>query len=78
LSVGTRRQFYWPEPGARRSDEDAFDVAGSDLRRIPSTFCLCLVEPRRVCYLDLNQRPFLRARFLRSQDGRWVVEELNP
>lgn len=78
LSDKTKQQFYWPEPRTLRQAEKASEEISRDTQKVPESFCLCLLQPEFVDYLDLNEWPHRRTLFSRQHSGKWTRQEVNP
>ncbi|MDB5294219.1 MAG: hypothetical protein JWO31_202 [Phycisphaerales bacterium] len=78
MSDPARALFYWPTPGARRSDEPAaFPKAAGPGDGPPPNFEVLVVRPKRVEHLQLAVHPHRRRRWLLA--GKWsAAAELNP
>lgn len=78
LSEAARSQFAWPHPGADRADAGAFDCASPDAIEPLSNFCLLLLEPETVDFLELRGEPQNRSLYGRDGEGNWFVRSVNP
>jgi pyridoxamine 5'-phosphate oxidase len=78
LSDGARGQFAWPHPGADKADIGAFDSASPDAPEPLSNFCLLLLEPETVDFLELRGEPQNRSLYGRDGEGNWFVRSVNP
>jgi pyridoxamine 5'-phosphate oxidase len=78
ISEGARYQFGWPEPGEDKAEAIAFDCASpDDIEPLPN-FCLLLLEPETVDFLELRGEPQNRSLYGRDGDGNWFVRSVNP
>lgn len=76
LSKNAQRQFYWPNPGEKRSSSEAFEgIEPSPLP--PDSFALLLLTPMQVEHLQLRGNPQDRDRFIYRTKG-WIRDSLNP
>jgi pyridoxamine 5'-phosphate oxidase len=76
LSPNARAQFYWPQPGVPRlDDETAYDVEmpPPDEAAV-DTFCMVVLDVSEVEYISLKSNQ--RIRYLPQQDG-WSEQLLN-
>ncbi|MCW6048544.1 pyridoxamine 5'-phosphate oxidase family protein [Microcoleus sp. A2-C5] len=78
LSEAARSQFAWPAPGEDKADFGAFDSASPDAHEPLSNFCLLLLEPETVDFLELRGEPQNRSLYGRDADGNWFVRSVNP
>lgn len=79
LSEAARLQFAWPDPGQPRTkNAEAFEPSSPALKTPPSNFCLLLLDPERVDYLQLSGNPHNRSLYRRDRDLNWSIEEINP
>lgn len=79
LSEAARSQFAWPPPGQPHAGcPEAF--AGPPPPADPplATFCLLLLAPQRVDWLELRGEPQHRWRYLLTEGDRWQQLALNP
>ena len=75
LSESVKSQFYWPKPGTVRSN--TFEKPHSTAQ-LSSSFCLLILEPKRVDYLNLGFKPHLRVIHEQQSDAKWSALEVNP
>ncbi|MBE9165702.1 MULTISPECIES: Npun_F5749 family FMN-dependent PPOX-type flavoprotein [Microcoleaceae] len=78
LSEAARDQFAWPAPGEDKADAGAFDSASPDAREPLPNFCLLLLEPETVDFLELRGEPQNRSLYGHDGDGNWFVRSVNP
>ncbi len=78
LSDAARQQFAWPHPGAPRADAEAFQPPPPDPAEPLSHFCLLLLEPERVDFLELRGDPQNRCLYRLEGDRVWVSQGVNP
>ncbi|CEM11802.1 unnamed protein product [Vitrella brassicaformis CCMP3155] len=87
LSDNARIQFVWPEPRAPRppdaDDQADFYPPAPDPSSPPDTFCLVILTPESVDYLQLKPNPQLRHLFTRRVDESsgqmcWDECRVNP
>jgi pyridoxamine 5'-phosphate oxidase len=76
MSAGGRAQFYWPLPGATRTDT-AYLTESSDPEPAPA-FCLLLLSPVMVDHLELRGNPQARSRYCLLANHQWSTESINP
>ena len=75
LTPQTRAMFFWPEPGAPRSEDAAF-VSSSAKQMAPRNFSLLALHPTIVEHLLLSCDPHRRRQWVRTEG--WRCRELNP
>lgn len=75
LSESVKAQFYWPSPGKIRSE--TLEKAPPTVHP-PSSFCLLILEPKRVDCLHLGFTPHLRVIHEQQSDAKWSAREVNP
>lgn len=78
LSDKARSQFYWPTPGALRTDNQPFETSAVDGIQPPSCFCLLLIDPTQVDHLELKGNPQNRYRHHIQKDNLWCKVNINP
>ncbi len=78
LSEAARSQFVWPPPGQPRAPEAAFAIAPPEPTAPPANFCLLLLEPQRVDWLELRGAPQNRWQYVRDEAGQWQQTAVNP
>jgi pyridoxamine 5'-phosphate oxidase len=78
ISEGAQSQFGWPEPGEDKAEATAFDCASPDAIEPLPNFCLLLLEPETVDFLELRGEPQNRSLYGRDGDGNWFVRSVNP
>jgi pyridoxamine 5'-phosphate oxidase len=75
MSEAGKVQFYWPLPGAIKTEED---FGEQELQLEPAaTFCLLLLSPIMVDRLELRGNPQARSRYC-LQGNEWSIESINP
>jgi pyridoxamine 5'-phosphate oxidase len=76
MSDAGKIQFYWPLPGAVKTEEE-FEAPQLTLE--PATdFCLLLLSPVIVDRLELRGDPQSRSRYCLLDDDEWSIESINP
>jgi pyridoxamine 5'-phosphate oxidase len=76
MSTAGRAQFYWPLPGAIRTD---IEYLAEALDPEPAqAFCLLLLSPVMVDRLELRGHPQTRSRYCLLADHQWSTESINP
>ncbi|MFB2922755.1 MULTISPECIES: Npun_F5749 family FMN-dependent PPOX-type flavoprotein [Aerosakkonema] len=78
LSDAARVQFAWPHPGQPRADVEAFASVYPDPTQPLSHFCLLLLEPVQVDFLELRGEPQNRWLYRVDSDRNWSGEAVNP
>ncbi|MEG3898442.1 MULTISPECIES: Npun_F5749 family FMN-dependent PPOX-type flavoprotein [unclassified Microcoleus] len=78
LSEGARSQFAWPHPGEDKAEAGAFDSASPGAIEPLPNFCLLLLEPETVDFLELRGEPQNRSLYGRDGEGNWFVRSVNP
>lgn len=79
LSDAARQQFAWPHPGAPRASKKLFRCHSQPSFTEPlSNFCLLLLEPQQVDFLELRGEPQNRYIYRLESDGTWVMQTVNP
>ncbi len=76
LSDNARIQFNWAHPGEPTNPE-AFSPPQPDSQKPLDNFCLLLLEPVKVDYLQLRESQN-RTLYVRDEVGFWDVSEVNP
>ncbi|MEA5593691.1 Npun_F5749 family FMN-dependent PPOX-type flavoprotein [Rivularia sp. UHCC 0363] len=76
LSDNARIQFNWAHPGEPTNPE-AFSPPQPDSQKPLDNFCLLLLEPVKVDYLQLRGSQN-RTLYVRDEVGFWDVSEVNP
>ena len=76
LSNSARLQFAWDSPGKPRADAGSFATPAPNPLEPLANFCLLLLEPMQVDYLNLMGNP--QNRYIYSRNDGWSVEEVNP
>ncbi|MGL5806173.1 MAG: Npun_F5749 family FMN-dependent PPOX-type flavoprotein [Xenococcaceae cyanobacterium] len=79
LSDSARQQFSWPNPKQNRTeDKQAYSIPVS-AKDIPlDNFCLLLLEPNKVDYLELRGEPQNRTIYILQDSQTWQVQAVNP
>jgi len=75
LSEGIREQFHWPEPCSFSLETMSTPPS---LDNPPDSFCLLVLKPEHVDYLNLGFRPHHRIIRKLQPDGSWFEREVNP
>lgn len=79
LSDAAQLQFLWPSPAKPRiKDKEAFSPAQPDPNCPQPDFCLLILNPEQVDYLELRGEPQNRTMYWRDENHNWSVEEVNP
>lgn len=78
LSRKAQAQFYWPNPGAIRTDNSSFETPQLDPIFPPTCFCLLLLNPVRVDHLELKGSPQTRHQYHIQSNHQWCKVEVNP
>jgi len=79
LSEPARAQFAWPPPGQPRDRRPEAFTGPPPPADLPlANFCLLLLEPQRVDWLELRGEPQNRWRYLLVEGDRWQQLALNP
>ncbi len=76
LSEAARLQFAWDNPGKPRAEDANFAPPPPDPEKPLANFCLLLLEPILVDYLNLVGNP--QNRYIYCRDDGWSVKEVNP
>ena len=76
LSDDARLQFAWADPKKPRADDDNFAPPPPHPVEPLANYCLLLLEPMQVDYLNLLGNP--QNRYIYSCDDGWQVKEVNP
>ena len=76
ISVKARTQFAWPTPGEPRVDKELVTLEPpSD----PSpNFCLLLLNPQQVDYLELKGETHSRLFYYLDDSQTWHISSINP
>lgn len=80
-SLRSRSQYLWPNPGLPCLNEQAQIEIMLDPSVGPvDAFCLLVLEPDQVDYLNLksNQRLTFRSSLTDAANKSWIVERVNP
>jgi pyridoxamine 5'-phosphate oxidase len=78
LSEQARIQFDWANPGEKRAEAEAFSPPPPDAINPGVNFCLLLLDPVRVDYLQLRGEPQNRRLYIGDASGNWTYSEINP
>ncbi len=86
ISAKAKSQFTWPTPGELRSDNepvivepDAETAPSETLTTSPSpNFCLLLLNPEEVDYLELKGEPHARWLYYLDDTQTWHISRINP
>lgn len=83
LSETARKQFTWPEPGQPKSENTpAFTPSLPDINEPLLNFCLLLLEPETIDYLELKGEPQNRMIYtkhnLENNIENWLIQAVNP
>lgn len=76
LSDNARLQFAWDNPRKPRTQDSNFNPPAPSPVEPLANYCLLLLEPMQVDYLNLLGNP--QNRYIYSRDDGWKVEEVNP
>lgn len=80
-SLRSRLQYLWPNPGLPCLNEQALPEISLDPSIGPvDAFCLLILEPNQVDYLNLksNQRLTFKSSVSDAAKKSWIVERVNP
>lgn len=78
ISDSARSQFAWADPGQPAADKSAFDVDSPDPNFPLDTFCLLLLIPQKIDYLQLKSDPQQRRIYKLEEDSSWATQLVNP
>ncbi|WP_199245533.1 Npun_F5749 family FMN-dependent PPOX-type flavoprotein [[Phormidium] sp. ETS-05] len=78
LSDAARSQFAWPPPGQPKSEAAFFATSIEPGTEPLPQFCLLLLEPVTVDWLELRPEPQSRWFYQYQQDGTWSEIAINP
>jgi pyridoxamine 5'-phosphate oxidase len=78
ISEAARSQFAWPSPGENKAAASAFQQPAPDSIAPLDNFCLLLLEPEQVDFLELRTEPQNRSLYVRDGEGNWSVRSVNP
>ncbi len=78
LSDSARVQFAWPDPAAPRGDRLGFSPPIPDSTQPPAHFCLLLLNPLAVDWLELQGDPQNRRSYQLHGDCTWSDQAINP
>ncbi len=76
LSDSARLQFAWDNPRQPRTEDSNFNLPVPSPVEPLTNYCLLLLEPMQVDYLNLLGNP--QNRYIYRRDDGWKVEEVNP
>ena len=76
LSNSARLQFAWADPGKPRAEDADFAPPPPPVLEPLTNFCLLLLEPMQVDYLNLMGNP--QNRYIYSLNDGWSSKEVNP
>ncbi len=78
LSDAARIQFTWPHPGQPRLEDSTYRSPTSPCVALTlPTFCLLLLEPSQVDYLELRGTPQNRWIYTRNDVQTWFTQFIN-
>ncbi|KAK7389787.1 hypothetical protein VNO78_25081 [Psophocarpus tetragonolobus] len=80
-SLRSRSQYFWPNPGLPCLNEQAQPEVSLDPSTGPvDAFCLLILEPNQVDYLNLksNKRLTFKSSVSAASKKNWIVERVNP
>ena len=78
LSDKARSQFYWPQPGELRQEEEQFLSSSINPPSPPHTFTLLLLSPNEVDHLELRGNPQNRFLYRKDSNQTWKCFPINP
>ena len=78
LSNSARSQFAWSDPAQPAADKSAFDVKSPDPNEPLDNFCLLLLTPTKIDYLQLRSEPQQRCIYNLQPDQTWITQWVNP
>jgi len=80
ISDKARQQFAWPHPKDTRTEEADFEPPFPDQKHPLPDFCLLLLTPYTVDYLNLRGEPQDRVVYTQSsrEDSHWSERAVNP
>lgn len=78
LSDNTRRQFSWPDPAAPCDEKEDFSPPVPDTTQPLPQFCLLLLDPITVDWLELRGEPQNRWLYQFNGDRTWSQQAINP
>lgn len=76
LSDNARLQFAWDNPKQPRTKDSNFNLPAPSQVEPLANYCLLLLEPMQVDYLNLLGNP--QNRYIYSRKDEWTMEEVNP
>lgn len=76
LSDNARLQFAWDSPRQPRTENSNFNLPAPSPVEPLANYCLLLLEPMQVDYLNLLGNP--QNRYIYSRKDEWTMEEVNP
>ncbi len=75
MSAKARSQFTWPTPGELYAET----APSETLTTSPSpNFCLLLLNPQEVDYLELKGEPHARWLYYLDDTQTWHISRINP
>jgi PPOX class probable FMN-dependent enzyme len=74
----TRVSYIWPAPGAPRIHAVPFPTEHPNPAEPVAEFCVLVLDPQAVDYLEINGNPQNRWQYQRDENGRWSGTEINP
>lgn len=79
LSLAARQQFLWGEPKSKRHDcHHGLEVKDGSVDMLPRHFCLILLKPNQVDYLNLRGNPQYRELHALTASGHWNWQAVIP
>ncbi|MGF1588891.1 MAG: Npun_F5749 family FMN-dependent PPOX-type flavoprotein [Pleurocapsa sp.] len=78
LSDSARSQFAWPNPAQPAAEKSAFEIDLPDADTPLDNFCLLLLTPKRIDYLQLRSDPQQRYWYILQSDKTWITQPVNP
>jgi pyridoxamine 5'-phosphate oxidase len=77
ISDAARSQFTWFHPGKPKT-EAALHPSSLNPNEPLNNFCLLLLIPYRVDYLELRGEPQNRCLYILQTDNTWSIQPINP
>jgi PPOX class probable FMN-dependent enzyme len=78
LSEAAKSQFFWPDPGEKRSPNANFDPPDPISQQPPPNFSVLLLTPERVDHLQLRGEPQNRTIYEIQGHGTSKGRAVNP
>jgi PPOX class probable FMN-dependent enzyme len=79
LSDSIKEQFFWPQPGSACGTANGSKTGRAPFSATPpAVFCLLVLKPSYVDYLNLGFRPHRRIIHELQTDGTWSEGAVNP